>query len=230
MTKRMILLLLAALFGLGLQAQTEEKDGTYYYDAIPVTLGIGKTTFTDMRDTRQSPPWYNNFIYQPRGSDHYKRTQGHAVFYRMEMPVSGDVIIHNWNSWLGYTTLFVYRLLSEIQPGSDMDIEDVATFEENDFLSPDFNIKELGIPDAFWGLAYLHLKNLPAGTYYIVTAGYKYSNASVPDGKLRINIIADLPPNIPPEPEIKPAKPDTSLVQYHYDLSGNRIKTIKKQD
>ena len=41
MTKRIIFILLAVFWGLGLQAQTVEKDGTYYYDAIPVTFDIG---------------------------------------------------------------------------------------------------------------------------------------------------------------------------------------------
>ena len=51
MTKRIIFILLAVFWGLGLQAQTVEKDGTYYYDAIPVTFDIGKMIFTDVRDT-----------------------------------------------------------------------------------------------------------------------------------------------------------------------------------
>lgn len=231
MTKRIILLLLAAFFGLGLQAQTEEKDGTCYSDAIPVTFGMGKTTFTDVRNTQILPPWYSTFTYQPIGSDTYQMTQGRAVFYRMEIPVSGDIIIHNWNSRLGFSTLFVYRILSEIQPGSGIEKETVAMFEERDCFSPDFDPDKLGIPEhASRGLAYLRLKNLSAGSYYIVTAGYKYYNGSVPNGELGITIIADLSPGIPPEPEIKPAKPDASPVQYHYDRSGNRIKTIKKEE
>jgi len=230
MTKRIIFILLAVYWGLGLQAQTVEKDGTYYYDAIPVTFDTEKMTFTDVRDTRKVPPWYNSFIYIPRGSSHYQKTQGNSVFYRMEIPTSGDVIVHNWNSRMGFSSLFVYRLLSELQPDSNVNIEEVATFEEGDFLSPDFDPEELGIPEGVSpGLAYLHLKNLSAGTYFIITAGYKYSNASVPNGELRMNIIADLSPGIPDEPEILPEKPDNSPVWYQYDQSGNRTKTIKKQ-
>ena len=112
MTKRIIFILLAVFWGLGLQAQTVEKDGTYYYDAIPVTFDIGKMIFTDVRDTRKVPPWYNSFIYMPKGSSHYQKTQGNAVFYRMEIPASGNVIVHNWNSRMGFSSLFVYRLLS----------------------------------------------------------------------------------------------------------------------
>lgn len=230
MTKRLILLLMLVLFGWECRAQTTEKNGTYYYDAIPVTFGIGKMTFTDVRDTQKVPPWYGNFIYMPKGSSHYQKTEGRAVFYRMEIPVSGDVIVHNWNSRMGFSSLFVYRLLSELQPDSDVDIEEVAIFEEGDFMSPDFDPEELGIPEGVSpGLAYLHLKNLSAGTYFIITAGYKYSNGSVPNGELRTTIIADLSPGIPGEPEMKPEGPNDSPVQYQYDQSGNRIKTIKKQ-
>lgn len=230
MTKRIILLLMLVLFGWESRAQTTEKDGTYYYDAILVTFDIGKTVFTDVRNTEKVPPWYNSFVYQPKGSSTYRRTQGRAVFYRMEIPVSGDVVVHNWNSCIGFSTLFVYRLLSEIEPDSDINIELVETFEERDFMSPDFIPEELGIPDGVSpGLAYLHLKNLPAGTYFIITAGYKYSNASVPDGILRTTIIADLSPGIPGEPEVKPEEPNDNPIQYQYDQSGNRIKTIKQQ-
>ena len=139
MTKRIIFILLAVFWGLGLQAQTVEKDGTYYYDAIPVTFDIGKMIFTDVRDTRKVPPWYNSFIYMPKGSSHYQKTQGNAVFYRMEIPASGNVIVHNWNSRMGFSSLFVYRLLSELQPDSDVNIEEVEIFEEGDFMSPDFD-------------------------------------------------------------------------------------------
>ena len=72
------------------------------------------------------------------------------------------------------------------------------------------------------------MKNLPAGTYFIITAGYKYMNGSVPNGELGITIIADLSPGIPDEPEILPEEPDNSPVCYQYDQSGNRIKTNKK--
>lgn len=229
MTKRIIFILLAVFWGLGLQAQTVEKDGTYYYDAIPVTFDIGKMIFTDVRDTRKVPAWYNSFIYMPKGSSHYQKTQGNAVFYRMEIPASGNVIVHNWNSRMGFSSLFVYRLLSELQPDSDVNIEEVEIFEEGDFMSPDFDPEKLGIPEgASHGLAYIHLKNLPAGTYFIITAGYKYMNGSVPNGELGITIIADLSPGIPDEPEILPEEPDNSPVCYQYDQSGNRIKTNKK--
>lgn len=66
----------------------------------------------------------------------------------------------------------------------DLYFKRVAMFEEMDFMSPDFNPVELGMPEgSSLGLAYLRVRNLPAGTYYIVVAGYKYMNASVPNDK-----------------------------------------------
>lgn len=230
MTKRILFILLAVFFGMRLQAQTDEKDGTTYVAAVPVVPGIGETKFTDVRDTENGPPWYYNYLYKTEGSDAYQRTQGRAVYYRLEMPMTGDVIIHNWNSLLGYSTIFVERLISEDHPESGIITEDVARFNEGDFLSPDFHPEDLGLPEYVSpGLAYLHLRNLPAGTYLIITAGYKYTNASQPNGKLRTNIIADLSPGIPDEPELMPEQPNNCPVQYRYDASGNRIKSLKKQ-
>ena len=80
MTKRIIFILLAVFWGLGLQAQTVEKDGTYYYDAIPVTFDIGKMIFTDVRDTRKVPPWYNSFIYMLKGAAIIRRLKGMPFF------------------------------------------------------------------------------------------------------------------------------------------------------
>lgn len=230
MTKRIILLLILALSCWKSQAQMVEKNGTYYDDAIPVVLDVGKSIFTDVRNTREFPPYYNNFWYKPEGSDTYKCTQGRAIFYRMETSAPGDILIHNWNSRMGFSTIFVYRLLSEIEPDSDVNIEFVEAFEEEDFSSPDFNPERFGIPEnVSRNLAYLYLKSLPAGTYFIITAGYKFSNASSPNGELGTTIIAGLSLGIPGEPEVKPEEPNDSPVQYLYDQSGNRIKTIKKQ-
>lgn len=79
------------------------------------------------------------YLYKTEGSDAYQRTQGRAVYYRLEMPMAGDVIIHNWNSLLGYSTIFVERLISESHPESGIITDDVARFNEGDFLSPDFH-------------------------------------------------------------------------------------------
>ena len=236
MTKRILFLLVAALFALALPAQTEEYTGRFYDEAIPVAFSSGKTIFTDLRNTAERPSSYYYYYYRyiPLGSTTYKYTGGKALYYKMELSTSGNVVIHNWNSTgVGYTSLF---LLRPTKPGEeedwsegDLSLKWVASFEELDFLNPDFNMEELGIPPNYWGYAYLNVRNLPAGTYYVVTAGYKYSNASVPDGELGITIIADLASDIPSEPVLKPEEDNNSPVQYHYDLSGNRTKTTIKQ-
>lgn len=234
MTKRIILLLMMVLLGWGAHAQTAEGRGTSYWDAIPVTFSTGKATFTDAHDTSTGPPWYYTGIYVPREGGNYKYTEGRAIYYRMEMLAEGDMIIHNWNDYgVGFTTIF---LLRPTQPGEkedwsegDLSFKRVATFEQMDFLNPDFHPEELGMPEgASLGHAYLHVPKLPAGTYYVVTAGYKYMNGSVPNGQLRTTFIADLPSGIPDEPDVKPLEPNHSPVQYRYDSSGNRIKTIKE--
>lgn len=236
MTKRIILLLLMAFFGWGVQAQTAEEHGTSYWDAIPVTFSSGKATFADIHDTSTGPPWYYSCRYvSSREDDTYRYTQGRAIYYRMEMSAAGDVVIHNWNSSrMGFSTIFLLRPAKqgEMEDWSEGDFyfKRVAMFEEGDFMSPDFDPIELGMPEgSSMGLAYLHIRNLPAGTYYIVTAGYKYMNGSTPNGQLGTTIIADLSSGIPDEPDIKPIEPNDSPVQYQYDQSGNRIKTIKKQ-
>ncbi len=227
MTKRLLFLCMLLLLGWESKAQEDEKRGSYYYDAIPIVLNSTLTEFTDVRNTEMA--WYSSFIYQPDGSTEYKRTGGNAVFYRMENPVNRDVIVHNWNSRLGFSTIFVYRILSEPVQGSRVDIETVAVFEVMDFLKPGFNPEELGIPPtASPGLAYLHLKNLPPGSYFIVTAGYRYMNGSRPNGELGITVWAESPHGIPEEPAVKPERPNTCRIQFNYDLSGNRNKTIQR--
>ncbi|WP_420187669.1 hypothetical protein M1B74_03605 [Bacteroides pyogenes] len=241
MMKRVLFLLLAALFALKLQAQTDLNCGISYEYAVPVTFSSGKTTFTDIRDTRVGPPYYAPYRYVPRADTYipsndtaYTYTQGRAVYYRMELPVAGDVIIHNWNSYrMGFSSIFLVR---PVKPGETKDwgegiysCKRVATFEPGDFLSPDFNPIELGMPNnSSLGLAYLHVRNLPAGTYYIVSAGYKYMNGSVPDGQLGTTVIVGKCSDVPDEPDIKPEEPNNCPIQYRYDRSGNRIKTIKQ--
>lgn len=234
MIKRIIFLLLAVLLGLGLQAQTVQKPGGYYTNAIPVSFSPGKSTFTDVRDTREGLPWYYYFIFIPKAGGDLHRTQGNAVYYKMDLATSGNLIIHNWNSmYMGFTTLF---LLRPAKPDETPDWTDgnyslkrVMSFEENEFTSPEYNPEEIGFPpDSFLGYAYLRARNLSAGTYYVVSAGYKYSNGSSPNGNLCTTIIADLSDEIPGEGDIKPEEPNNNPVQYQYDLSGNRIKTILK--
>lgn len=231
MTKRLILLLLTVFLGCGLQAQDAEKQGTSFQDAIPMSFSSGKSTFTDVRDTRYG---YFSCRYKAEGSDAYQYTKGGAVYYRMETSNSGDVIIHNWNSQLvGFSTIFLLKLVEpdeeEDWSEGELSFKRVAMFEEADFNEPGFNPVEEGIPSAMIGYGYLHIRQLPPGVYYIVSAGYKYSNASVPNGLLRTTVIADLLPGIPDEPDLQPEFPNNNPVQYVYDASGNRIKTIKKQ-
>lgn len=237
MIKRIILLLLATLFGVGLQAQTieTEKKGTSYEDAIPIAFPQGKEAFTDIRNTSEyPPPYYYPARYISRESDTYTYTQGKAIYYRLDTSTSGDVIIHNWNSiHMGFSTLFLLRPTkpneTEDWSEGDLSFKKVATFEPGDFMSPDFDPVELGMPEgSSFGLAYLRVRNLPAGTYYIVVAGYKYSNGSTPNGQLGTTLITDLSHEIPEEGGIKPEEPNNNPVQYQYDLSGNRIKTISK--
>ena len=234
MTKRIILLLMLVLFGWESQAQTTEGSGTSYWDPIQVTCSSGKATFEDVRDTSTGPPWYYQCRYIPRDGDTYEYTQGRAIYYRMETSASGDVIIHNWNSYrVGFSTIF---LLRPVKPGEmedwsegDLYFKRVATFEIGDCMSPDFNPEKLGIPEGVsLGLAYLRVRNLPAGTYYIVVAGFKGMNGSVPNGRLGTTNITDLSSIIPGEPEVMPEEPNDCPVQYQYDQSGNRIKTIKR--
>lgn len=66
MIKRFIILLLAAFTILELQAQSMEKCGTSYNDAIPVAFSKGKNVFTDLRDTSTGPPNYYSCRYVPR--------------------------------------------------------------------------------------------------------------------------------------------------------------------
>lgn len=230
--KKRILFFMIAVFLLSVvtYAQDTEKDGTAFQTAIPVVFTQGKTTFTDIRNTAGGPPWYYTYLYKPMESDSYIWTQGRAVYYRVQMATSGDLKAHNWYSPnLGFTTLFLVAPLDPTkEPGEIFNcdsVREVASFNVGDFCGPESDVPE----NVSHGLGYLHVRNLPAGTYYIIAAGYKNSNGSVPNGDLRTTIIADLISEIPGEPGLQPELPNYSPVQYQYDLSGNRTKNIKKQ-
>lgn len=231
---RLILFLLAAAMSWRLSAHTSTDDGTFYHTAIPVTFSSGKSVFTDVRNTASGPPYYDSFRYLPRSGGDLRYTRGGAVFYRMEISVSCNVLLHNWNSRIGFSSLFLLREAAPDEPADWTDgqlrLKRVAVFEEGDFLSPDFDPVSLGMPEnSSRGLACLYVEHLPAGTYYIISAGYKYTNGSSSDGELGTTVIADFLSGIPEEPEMKPEAPNDSPVQYQYDRSGNRIKTIKRQ-
>ena len=66
--KRIQLIVLALLYGLAARAQTTEKYGTFFDDAIPITLSGNKSTFTDRRNTDKKPSgshFYYIFRYIP---------------------------------------------------------------------------------------------------------------------------------------------------------------------
>lgn len=66
--KRVQLIVLTLFYGLTMQAQTIEKYGTFFDDAIPVVLSGNRSIFTDKRNTGEKPPgayYYYNFRYIP---------------------------------------------------------------------------------------------------------------------------------------------------------------------
>lgn len=222
--KRVQLIVLTLFYGLTMQAQTIEKYGTFFNDAIPVVLSGNKSIFTDERNTDEKPPgthYYYNFRYIPPQGNEYRYTQGKAVYYQLDLSSPGNLIIHNWktdySAGPGFTTLYVLKKAQEGEAGDwsegERSFKWVATFEEHDFLNPDFDPISLGMPEgASLGQAYLSIPNLSTGTYYIVTAGYKYSNGSILNGIIQTTVVADLVPSIPDEPDLKPESPNYSPI------------------
>ena len=61
---RIQLIVLTLLYGMTVQAQTIEKYGTFFNDAIPVVLSGNRSIFTDKRNTDEKPSvkrYYYNF-------------------------------------------------------------------------------------------------------------------------------------------------------------------------
>ena len=227
MKKRIIFfIVMASLIYSGLFAQSPPKNGIGFLDAIPVTFSAGQSSFTDTRNT--SEPAYGQYRYFSPRTGSYEITDGCAVYYRLQTTASGDIRIHNWDSETAFTTLF---LVAPLHPGDESEwgynsdaMYTVAMFDRGDT----YDFDEAGIPEyASHGAAYLHIPNLPAGTCFLIAAGYKGSNGSVRNGKIKTTIIADLSSGIPEEPDMKPEEINTCPIQYQYDQSGNRIKTIK---
>lgn len=227
MKKRIILfIVMASLICSGVFAQNPPKHGLGFIDAIPITLSVGKSSFSDTRNTSEAA--YGQYRYLSPRTGTYEVTEGCAVYYRLQTTANGDIKIHNWGSETAFTTLF---LVAPIHPNEEPEwgynsdaMYTVAMFERGDT----YDFDEVGIPEhVSHGTAYLHVSNLPAGTYFIIAAGYKGSNGSVRNGNIQTNVIADLHYGIPEEPEMKPQKPNNCPMQYQYDLSGNRRKTIK---
>lgn len=148
--KRIQLIVLALLYGLAARAQTTEKYGTFFDDAIPITLSGNKSTFTDRRNTDKKPSgshFYYIFRYIPPQGSEYRYTQGKAVYYQLDLPLPGNLIIHNWktdySAGPGYTTLHVLRKTqkgeTEDWSEGELSFKWVATFEEHDFMDPGFS-------------------------------------------------------------------------------------------
>ena len=88
------------------------KDGSSYYNAIPIIIQNNRFSFSDTKNTAATTgaytPYYQEF---PDGS--YRWTEGKVVYYRFETTREGDFIIHNWGSGLRCTNLF---LVTPINP------------------------------------------------------------------------------------------------------------------
>ena len=143
--KRVQLIVLTLFYGLTMQAQTIEKYGTFFDDAIPVVLSGNRSIFTDKRNTGEKPPgayYYYNFRYIPPQGNEYRYTQGKAVYYQLDLSSPGNLIIHNWktdySAGPGYTTLYVLKKAQEGEAGDwsegELSFKWVATFEEHDFF------------------------------------------------------------------------------------------------
>lgn len=229
--KKRILFFIVMLFFLSsvIYAQDSAKNGSWIGDAIPVVFAPGQYTFTDTRNTTEYR-LYDGYGYRSPETGEVVWTEGGAVYYRLQTETMGDIIINNWDSDTAFTTLFLVTPIDQSkEPIDDLTcnlVRDVAMIYPGDFRDMELpsELPEIASP----GHAYLHVSDLPAGVYYIISAGYKWYNASRPDGNVRTNITLKLQKQIPGEPDVKPIEPNNSPIQYQYDQSGNRIKTIKK--
>lgn len=177
----------------------EEKLGRSFWDAIPIRFADGETTFTDVRDSY----WYDYspYRYQADREGEYYQTYGNAVYYRLRLEYMSDVVIHNWESpEVNCSVLF---LVAPVDPYAvpnryyDCDsVSNVAVFHGGEV--PDFD--SLGAPlGTSRVLGYLRAERVPKGTYYIIVAGSKYSNGSIPNGLLRTTVTTSVCPFVPDE-------------------------------
>lgn len=227
--QNLFFILMAFILCSGMHAQEQEKDGSSLPNATPITFSSGQVSFTDVRNTEEGPPWYYIYEYCSPSSGQYRWTEGRVVFYRFETKTKGDFIIHNWGSGLGGTNLFLATPLDPSTPPEpdeyNYPVNMVAMSEAGSYHILD----ELNAPEyALETQGYIHIHDLPAGIYYIITGGYKASNASSRNGIIRTTITGSLAGETPEDPGLQPEHPNNNPVQYQYDLSGNRIKTIKK--
>ena len=226
--KRKILFILFMCVGY-ICVYAQGKDGSSYYNAIPIMIQNNRFSFFDTKNTAVATgaytPYYQEF---PDGS--YRWTEGKVVYYRFETTREGDFIIHNWGSGLKCTNLFLVTLINpSIIPepmAFSYPVFTLASFEKGDFYLPD----DQELSEDFSGMqGYIYVPSLPAGIYYIIAGGWKGGNMGMADGNIRTTLIASFSNAVPPEAPLLPESVNLSPVQYKYDLSGNRIKTIKKQ-
>lgn len=225
--QNLFFILMAFILCSGMRAQEPVKDGSSFLNAIPVTISSGQVSFTDMQNTEEGI--YYTYPYYSPTFEQYMWTEGRVVFYRLETKTKGEFIIHNWGSDLGCTTLF---LVTPLDPTLEPELDSAAYPVDMIGISDKYayhNLEELNAPDyALPNMGYIHVKDLPAGVYYIITGAYKCGNVDVRNGNIRTTITGSLAGETPEDPGLQPEHPNNSSVQYQYDLSGNRIKTIKK--
>ena len=195
----LIYLLLIFLGCTKMYAGEGEKMGRSFWDAIPVNFPDGGNTFTDVRDSY----WYDysSYVYYYPENDEYYNTYGNAVFYRLDIEYMSDVVIHNWESpEVNCSTLF---LVAPVDPYAEPhtrfncdSVYDVALFMGGEV--PDFDSLNAPVGTSRV-LGYLRADRVPRGTYYIIVAGSKYMNGSIPNGMLRTTVTATVCPFVPDE-------------------------------
>lgn len=197
--RRLFIYLLLTFLGCIATYAAEEKLGRSFGDAIPIRFSDGETTFTDVRDSY----WYDYspYRYQADREGEYYQTYGNAVYYRLRLEYMSDVVIHNWESpEVNCSVLF---LVAPVDPYAvpnryyDCDsVSNVAVFHGGEV--PDFD--SLGAPlGTSRVLGYLRAERVPKGTYYLIVAGSKYMNGSIPNGLLRTTVTANVCPFVPDE-------------------------------
>ncbi len=115
------------------------KDGSSYYNAIPIIIQNNRFSFSDTKIQllRQAliRLIIKNFL-----MDHIDGQKEKVVYYRFETTREGDFIIHNWGSGLRCTNLFLVTPINPSIPPEPMafsyPVFTLASFEKGRFLSP----------------------------------------------------------------------------------------------
>ncbi len=192
-----IYLLLTFLGCMTTYAVEEEKAGRSFMDAIPVNFSDGGNAFTDVRDSYS----YDYYPYRFPWDGQICYTYGNAVYYRLELEYMSDIVIHNWESpEVNCSTVF---LVAPIDPSAEPhdgyscdSVYDVASFMGGEV--PGFDSLNAP-PGTSRVLGYLRAERVPRGIYYIIVAGSKYMNGSIPNGMLRTTVATGECPFIPDE-------------------------------